>query len=210
MARNFLQKCQEIFDCCIIPTPDSSKHQCKNFAETLSNKIETVQNENKETIITGDINCDYANPESHRDVKSCLSMNGFKQLIKRPARITENTSTIVDFLLTNSPENVVRADVITTNFSDHEMIGAITKKCQQKYQPKTIRSRNFRNYNKENVKIEIGNINFDPPFANTSSTDAWNFLKELLVNVPNTHAPFTTKVIKGKPFHGLTRTLNAK
>ena len=61
---------------------DSSKHHCKNFVETLSNKLETVQNENKETIITSYINCDYANPESHCDVKSCLSMNGFKQLIK--------------------------------------------------------------------------------------------------------------------------------
>ena len=91
-------------------------------------------------------------------------MNGFKQLIKTPTRINENTS--------NSPENVVRTYVITTNFSDHEMIGAIRKKCQYKYQPKTIRSRNFRNYNKENVKIEIGNINFDPLFAYTNSTDA--------------------------------------
>ena len=141
--------------------PDSSKHQCKNFVETLSNKLETVQNENKETIITGDINCDYANPESHRDVKSCLSINGFKQLIEKLTRITDNTSTIIDVLLTNSPENVVRTDVVTTNFSDHEMIGAIRKTCQHKYQPKTIRSRNFRNYKKENVKIEIGNTNFD-------------------------------------------------
>ena len=135
--------------------PDSSKHQCKNYVETLSNKLETVQNENKETIITRDSNCDYANSESHRDVKSCLSMNGFKQLIKKPTRITKNTSTIIYILLTNSPQNVVRRDVITTNFSDHEMIGAIRKKCQHKYQPKTIRSRNFRNCSKENVKIEI-------------------------------------------------------
>ena len=79
------------------------------------------------------------------------------------------------------------------------MISAIRKKCQHKYQPKTIHSRNFRNYNKDNVKIEIENINFDPLFAKTNSTDAWNFLKELLVNVANTHVPFTTKTIKGKP-----------
>ena len=65
-------------------------------------------------MITGDINCDSANPESHHDIKSCLSMNGFKQLIKRPTRITENTSTIIDVLLTNSLENVVCTDVITT------------------------------------------------------------------------------------------------
>ena len=131
-----------------------------------------------------------------------FKLNGFKQLIKKPTRttrITENTSTIIDDLLTNSLENVVRTDVITTNFSDHEMIGAIRKKCQHKYQPKTIRSRNFRSYNKENVKIEIGNINFDLLFAYTNPTDAWNFLKELLVNVANTHTPCTIKTIKGKP-----------
>ena len=134
---------------CYTDPPDSSNDQCKNFVETLSNKLETVQNENKETIITGDINCDYTNPESHRDVKSCLSMNGFKQLIKTPTRITENISTIIDVLLTNSPENIVRTYVITTNFSYHEMIGAVRKKRQHKYQPKTIHSRNFRNYNRE-------------------------------------------------------------
>ena len=131
-------------------------------------------------------------------------------MIKRPTRITENTSTIIDILLTNSPENVVRTDVITTNFSDHEMIGATRKKCQHKYQPKTIHSRNFRSYKKENVKIEIGNINFDPLFANTNSTDVWNFLKELLVNVANTHAPFTTKTIKGKPCPWLNKDIKCK
>ena len=76
-------------------------------------------------------------------------MNGFKQLIKKPTRIAENTSTIIDVLLTNSPENVVCTDVITTNFSYHEMIGAVRKERQHKYQPKTIHSRNFRNYNRE-------------------------------------------------------------
>ena len=64
----------------------------------------------------------------------------------------------------------------------------------------------------ENVKIEIGNINFDPLFAYTNPTDAWNFLKELLVNVANTHAPFTTKTIKGKPCpwlnEGIKREMN--
>ena len=92
------------------------------------------------------------------------------------------------------------------------MIGAIRKKRHHKYQPKTIRSRNFRNYKKENVKIEIGNINFDPLFAYTNPADAWNFLKELLVNVANTQAPFTTRTIKGKPCpwvnEGIKREIN--
>ena len=54
MPRNFKLLCYT--------NPDSSNDQCKNFVETLSNKLETVKNEIKETIITGDINYDYAYP----------------------------------------------------------------------------------------------------------------------------------------------------
>ena len=134
--------------------PDSSKHQCKNFVETLSNKLETVQNENKETIITGDINCDYANSESCRDVKFCLSMNGFKQLIKKPTRITKNSSTIIYILLTNSPENDVRTGVITTNFSEHEMIGAIRKKCQHNTNQKQFVQETVETITKRMLKLK--------------------------------------------------------
>ena len=76
----------------------------------------------------GDINCDYANTEGHQDIKTLFSTNGFKHVIKKPTRVTENTSTVIDVILTNSPENIIHTDVITTNLSDHEMIGAIRKK----------------------------------------------------------------------------------
>ena len=83
-----------------------------------------------------------------------FKLNGFKKLIKKPKRLTENTSTIIDDLLTNSLENVVPTDVITTNFSDHEMIGAIRKKCQHKYHPKTNRSRTLETITKRMLKLK--------------------------------------------------------
>lgn len=179
--------------------PDSSKHLCKNFTKIIAEKLQLIHNENKETIIIGDINCDYQNPESNQDIKTLFKINGFKQLVKKPTRITENTSTQIDVILTNSPENIVHTDVMMTNLSDHEMIGLIRKKFQHKYHPKTIRSRNYKNYNPDSIKTEIKNTNWEPLFVCTNPTSAWNLLKEVLVGLANRHAPFTTKTIKGKP-----------
>ena len=113
--------------------PDTSKHLCKTFIERITDKLQAIQIENKETIIIGGTNCDYANTEGHQDIKTLFSINGSKQVIKKPIRVNESTSTIIDVILKNSPENIIHTDVITTNLSDHEMIGAIRKKCKHKY-----------------------------------------------------------------------------
>ena len=99
--------------------------------------------------IRGKVNCDYASTEGHRDVKASSRLSGFKQLIENPTIVTETTSTIID---------------LTTNRSDDEMVGAIRKKYQHKYQPKTIHSRKQKNNNKENIKYDIENINWTPMF----------------------------------------------
>ena len=101
--------------------PDTSEHLCKNFIERITVKLQAIQIENKETIIIGDINCDYTNTEGHQDIKTLFSINGFKQAIKKPTRVTERSSTIIDVILTNSPENIIHTDVVTTNLSDHEL-----------------------------------------------------------------------------------------
>ena len=107
----------------------------------------------------GDINCEYRDSNNHQDIKRLFTNNGFKQLINKPTRITENSSSLLDVILTNSPEKIVRNNVLLCDLGDHEMIGAIRKQSQQKYQPKTIRSINFKNYNAEIVRNEVINTN---------------------------------------------------
>ena len=120
------------------------------------------------------------------------------------------TSTIIDVFLTNSPENIIHTDVITTNLSDHEMIGAIRKKFKHKCQPRKVRSRNYRNYNKEKVKNHVKNINWDPLFMSKDPTNTWNLLKETLLKIASNHAPFTIKNIKGKPCPWLNESIKCE
>ena len=105
-------------------------------------------------------------------MKALFSIYGFKQLIKKRTRVTENSSTIIDVILTNSPKNIIHTDLITTNLSDHEMIGAIRKKFKHNYQLRKVHSRNYTNYNKENVENHIKNINWGPLFMSKDPTNA--------------------------------------
>ena len=109
-------------------------------------------------------------------------------------------------ILTNSPENIIHTDMITTNLSDHEMVGAIRKKCKHKYQPKEIRSR-YKNYDKENIIKDVKNINWDSLFMSKDPTYAWNILKETVLKIASNHAPFTIKTIKRKPCPWLNESI---
>ena len=56
----------------------------------------------KETILMGDIKCDYLKDNYHREIKNLLVSHGYKQLIEKATRITETSETLIDVILINS------------------------------------------------------------------------------------------------------------
>ena len=57
----FFQKSNSILLCIIYRPPDSSKHLDANFENNFEEMISLVIEENKETIVVGDLNCNYLN-----------------------------------------------------------------------------------------------------------------------------------------------------
>jgi hypothetical protein len=51
-----------------------------------------------------------------------MQLFGFEQIIKEPTRVTENCSSIIDFILCNKPENIVKSGSICVGLSDHNII----------------------------------------------------------------------------------------
>eukprot|EP00112_Aurelia_sp_Birch-Aquarium-sp1_P015555 Seg346.1 transcript_id=Seg346.1/GoldUCD/mRNA.D3Y31 product="hypothetical protein" protein_id=Seg346.1/GoldUCD/D3Y31 len=58
--------------------PDSSKHLPENFNETFESMLSTVVSEDKECILTGDINCNYLESSDHKELKAILSLFNLK------------------------------------------------------------------------------------------------------------------------------------
>ena len=84
-----------------------------------------------------------------------------QQLISVPTRITENTATLNDHVLTNLPHKITQSGVIELNLSDHELIYCTRKTTKfklNKYNELNIRS--MKNYTAENFVEHLKKIDF--------------------------------------------------
>ena len=182
--------------------PDSSKHLSKDFESILLAKLKNIDNCNKETIILGDLNVDYLT-QNHDAIKHAFQLNGFRQLIKTATR----AATLIDVIYTNKEYNISHSTVITAGFSDHDLIACVRKMNNIKYKPETIRCRNFKNYNVNQINNELLNKGWDFIYSTTSPNAALSYFISTLKETLNDYAPFITKKIKGKPSPWITAEL---
>ena len=121
------------------------------------------------------------------------------QLIKEPTRITKTTSTLIDLMLVNSPENVKHTGVTDIpGISDHCMIYCAYELKKKKFIPKIIRRRDFRNFSEVKFKRDLSNA----PWGNIYSLEEKDIdnqvtiVENLYNEVINKHAPFREVRVK--------------
>ena len=98
----------------------------------LNSKItENHENENKEIILIGDVNCNDLNIEDRNEVidhlRGLYRQIQMKQLIKFPTRSTLTSQTLIDHFASKRPSHIIDSGVFTTGFSDHDVIYGIRK-----------------------------------------------------------------------------------
>ena len=103
-----------------------------------------------------------------RDFKSLLNIFGLKQVITEPTRTTEPSSTLIDSIITNRPENITNKVVFPNSIADHDMIACSRKINNICYNPKTIKFRNYTNYSPEEPKSDIAKIDWSPVYDVTN------------------------------------------
>ena len=68
----------------------------KDFESILQDMLSTGVCEDKETIL----NVDYLRQQNNKEIKRIINVNGFKQIIKAPTRITKDSKTLIDVIAT--------------------------------------------------------------------------------------------------------------
>ena len=124
--------------CVAYRPPDTSEYLPKEFTTKLCQKVKIVNNEKKDVIIMGDLNSNYLEKEDRFRMKEMFMVNAFTQLIEKATRITEDTATLIDVVLTNNPLNVSNTVNIPASLSDHNLIGCIRKMNSLRYQPEIV------------------------------------------------------------------------
>ena len=199
-----------LFICCLYRPPDTSKHLSKNFVNNFKNILSKVLAENKETIIVSDINCNYLDNESAKPIKEMISLFGFKQCIKGATRITENTESLIDVILSTNVNALTSIGTIPTYFSDHHGIGCVRKLNNNKLPSETIECRNYSNYNPESLRNDLCNENWNKVYSEQNPNKAWYSMKKILQTNIEKHAPTITKRIKAKMSPWLTSNIKTE
>lgn len=57
----------------------------------------------------GDVNTNCLLPDDSKEFKSITSFFGFKQMVKKPTRMTESTESLIDIIATNNLLNLSRS-----------------------------------------------------------------------------------------------------
>ena len=115
-------------------------------------------------IFLGDYNIDQLKTESpafkyfKNNILEPLSLT---QIVNSPTRVTKDTSTLIDLILTNSPQNIKFTD--TADFpgiSDHKLVYCSYSLKKPKFTPRIVKRRDFRNFVKEKFMYEVENGNY--------------------------------------------------
>ena len=180
---------------------NSSKHVHKNFEQKLADILNNISLLNKGTIIIVDLNWNYLDNKNNVLIKDLFKLCGYKQIIKtatRTAKDSSNSATLI-VILTNWPDNVINADSIISCLSNHNVIKCVRKLNNIKSNPRTIKCRDYKNYNQTSVSAELSDVSeaivYNPPDLDM----AWNNLQWILSENINRYTPLTNKRVKGKP-----------
>ena len=162
--------------------PDQSK-----FLDKLSTAISETDNfDAQEVYILGDLNINLINNQKHtpngiKRYKEFCSLNGLKQLLTLPTRITKTSTSLLDHVLTNSTDRVSQFGVVDTGLSDHQLIYCTRKITRTKTNVhKYIKTRSLKNYSQTLFLDKLRKINF-PDYSNFK-------------DINNAYSDFTEKV----------------
>ena len=141
-----------------------------DFVQVISDKLDLLSPETNDIYILGDLNINtYCNGKNLLDKnidhigenitlsplfkqyrELCVSFS-LKQIIRSPTRITSNSISLIDHILTNASNMISGSGVIDIGISDHQLIYCTRKMIRSKYDiHKNIKCRSFKNYDATN------------------------------------------------------------
>ena len=135
-----------LFVICAVYRPPDCHVSC--FEDFLKPSSTYALSLNKPVIILGDLNCNLLqqNPDGLSLLNFVSELN-LKQLITSPTRITESSESLIDVVMSSTPDLVQESGVIETSISDHFSVYMVLNLKLPKQPRSYITGRSFKNYN---------------------------------------------------------------
>jgi len=174
-------------------------HATSESFEYIEKVFREMSLKQKPLFILGDLNDDLT--KSNAKLAKMIKKNKFEQIIDKPTRITENTSSLLDLIITNRPDIIIHFDVIPCHVADHELI-TMTLNIKKTKRPPVIKTfRDFKHYNPQSFCELI--LSKESTLSNISLTDNVNdqvtILTEVIKSSIDALAPYVTRTVRRPP-----------
>ena len=134
--------------------PDSRVYYWQLIDESVKLAMSTPH----KVFILGDFNSDYLNKRSHH-LMNIIQLNNLTQLVNDYTRVTDETSTCIDLVMTTC-ENLVRdVNVLPDTFSDHKVICLKLKATSKRHSYFKRSIMVYSKLNKEKFLDDLKNAN---------------------------------------------------
>nr|CAH7760131.1 unnamed protein product [Callosobruchus chinensis] len=178
-----------------------------NFLDHLELSFAKALGISKHVFCLGDFNVDYANPgtSSYNLLEQFMENFEVAQLITDFTRVSENSSTLIDLILTTSRCLVSDSGVQNCHFSDHDMIFSILS--LPKPQPVLKHIRNYKSIDVESFRSDLANKKVNEVIYIRDIDKKIDYLNSAILSVLDVHAPYKLMRFTKKPAPWLTDNL---
>lgn len=155
--------------------------------------------QNKKVFILGDFNDDLLSKGNK--VGKIIKNSSLTQVIDTPTRITSSTSTLLDLIITNTPQCIASNNVVPQVIADHDLISVTVKVSKPKRLPVTKTFRQLTYYTNDIFSsLLLDNVYRLNDIFLTDDVDKQVFIfNEVFIHCLDMCAPMVTKVVKRPP-----------
>ena len=166
-----------------------------HYWDLINQSIQLAGNTPHKVLILGDFNADCSvQPPPH--LQNILVTNNLVQLVDKPTRVTEETSTIIDLILTPSPHLICKSDVLAPVCSDHSVPYIILNNHPK---PNVRYRRTIYNYSKldkPKLESELSNIDWNYHLNQESIDDSAEAFSNIVMSVARVCMPVKEVIIQ--------------
>lgn len=172
----------------------------KNFLDLLEDNL-SKQRSDCDIFVLGDLNICMKNKSSSlcKSYQSILNIFGCEQLITTPTRVTHNSSSIIDHVITNCKEKVCQSGSLPLGLSDHDLVYCTRKIVRgQIGKHNTVRVRSLKNYSIEALCTKLVDTNWSRVLNCKDAEESWNAFKDIFTSVIDSMAPIKEVRLKNR------------
>ena len=203
-----LNKCKSLVLCVAYRPPNSLPSLLTDYF--MPNVI-LAMSKCKDLIVLGDLNCDMLQ-ESKRETRVllevCSNLN-LHQIITAPTRITDNTQTLIDVIITSNRNLISSSDVLLSSISDHSLPYAVLNLKSPRCKPTYVTVRSFKTYSKELFVNDLSLVPWHIVDTFDDVNDKLDVFNKLFMDVLDVHAPVKRIKLKSRPNPFVTSEIRA-